>query len=376
MAGKKKQPPKPPSTPAAQPAAPASAQPGAAKPQAAPAAPAHSTASSAKRPAAARPSAGRRQPPPPGRESPLGIDWDELPTINIHRLPYWTMPIVYSLIITSFIFLAMVYVARNTNHPNVNRISIIPDMDNEPRWKTQQANYMFADHRASRPWPDGTVARGMLDNDDFYYRGIVNGQWATSLPPQVTVDQALIDRGRSRFNIYCSPCHGEDGYGNGMVAQHADLLKEGTWTPPLNYHTDQVRSRPDGHIFNTITNGIRTMPPYGSQIPVADRWAIVAWIRVLQASQDTAAANLPPDQRAALMQQKPAALKAEQEAAAAAGSSAPAAAPGNGGAATTPAGGAPATPANPATPPAGGTSAGGASTPPAAPAAPAGGSTK
>jgi mono/diheme cytochrome c family protein len=235
----------------------------------------------------------------------LGLDWDELPAVRVRRLPYWTLPIAYCLIVFSFILLAMAYVARNTYH-TVNRISIIPDMDNEPRWKTQQANYMFADHRASRPWPDGAVPRGLLENDDHYYRGIVGGAWATGLPAQLTIDRALLERGRQRYNIYCTPCHGEAGYGDGMVAQHADMLKEGTWTQPLNYHTDQVRSRPDGHIFNTITNGIRTMPPYGSQIPVADRWAIVAWIRVLQASQGADLSSLPADKQAELLKRKPA----------------------------------------------------------------------
>jgi hypothetical protein len=115
----------------------------------------------------------------------------------------------------------------------------------------------------------------------------------------------LLDRGQQRFNIYCAPCHGLDGYGDGTVARRAAQLKEGTWTPPLNYHTDQVRSRPVGHIFNTITNGIRTMPPYGSQIPVADRWAIVAWVRVLQASQDADLKSLPAAEQQTLEAHKP-----------------------------------------------------------------------
>jgi mono/diheme cytochrome c family protein len=233
---------------------------------------------------------------------------DEPPTINLERLKRkipWLTPAIMAFGIASFIPLSAIYYNRSNDHQKSNRVSIIPDMDNQPRWKSQQANYLFADHRASRPWPDGTVPATLPLKDNHFDYGIVDGAWATGLPPQLEINQALLDRGRERYNIYCAPCHGRGGYGDGSVAKHADRLKEGTWTVPLSYHTAQVRTRPVGHIFNTITNGIRTMPPYGTQIPAADRWAIIAWIRVLQASQDADINSLPPDQQQELLKRKP-----------------------------------------------------------------------
>jgi len=149
-----------------------------------------------------------------------------------------------------------------------------------------------------RPDPPGTVARGELDEDDAIYRGKRGDEWITTIPVPVT--GALLARGRQRFDIYCSPCHGLAGYGDGMVAKRAEALQEGTWTPPSSFHTDLVRSRPVGHIFNTITHGIRNMPAYGPQIPVADRWAIVSYVRALQRSQNATVADVPPDLRAQL----------------------------------------------------------------------------
>ncbi len=97
--------------------------------------------------------------------------------------------------------------------------------------------------------------------------------------------QALVERGRDRFNIYCAPCHGLDGSGNGMVNQRAQELQEPKWVQPSNLTSDVVRARPVGHIYNTVNNGIRNMPGYGAQVPVEDRWAIVAYVRALQLSQ-------------------------------------------------------------------------------------------
>lgn len=245
-----------------------------------------------------------------GFEIPFSLpDKDDAPTINLPRLTKklpWLLPLIYSVAIISFIPLCSIYYNRTATH-SLPRWSLIPDMDNQPKWRGQQANTMFADHRSSRPWPEGTVARGMLRDDTHFYQGIVNGEWATGLPPQITVDQALLDRGRERYNIYCMQCHGEAGYGDGAVSRRAELLKEGTWTVPLTYHGDQVRNRPAGHIFNTITNGIRTMPAHGSQVSPEDRWAIIAWIRVLQASQHAELADLPAARRGELEARRPAA---------------------------------------------------------------------
>lgn len=101
--------------------------------------------------------------------------------------------------------------------------------------------------------------------------------------------------------MFCAPCHGLSGYGNGPVAIRAEELEQGTWTPPASFHTELVRERPAGHIFNTISNGIRNMPAYGPQIPVEDRWAIVAYVRALQRSRDAKISDLPDGVRSDLM---------------------------------------------------------------------------
>ncbi len=185
-----------------------------------------------------------------------------------------------------------------TPHP---RIHPIPDMDSQRSYKSQQENLVFADHRAMRPPVEGTVARGELFEDGHFYRGRIGEQWATGLPSRVVVDDALMARGRERYDIFCAPCHGLDGRGGGpvtvWVATGAPEIAP-SWTPP----TDLVgtaggaaapRQQPLGKLFNTITNGNRDMPPYGSQIRVADRWAIVAYLRALQRSQVSLAGDVP-----------------------------------------------------------------------------------
>ena len=178
-------------------------------------------------------------------------------------------------------------------HSSKPRIHFVQDMDNQPRYEAQHANPLFADGRAMRPPVAGAVARGQLGADDHFERGIVADQWAVNFPARVPVTMELMQRGRERFGIYCQPCHGAAGYGDGMVNVRAmELLNLGTngtvWVQPKSIHDDDVREQPVGQIFNNITNGVRTMPPYGPQIPVADRWAIVAYVRALQRSQNAA----------------------------------------------------------------------------------------
>ncbi len=179
-------------------------------------------------------------------------------------------------------------------HSKKPRVHLIQDMDNQPRFEAQHANALFADGRAMRPPVTGTVARGELRADDHYYLGITGGEWATAFPATVEVAMPLMERGRQRFNIYCQPCHGAAGYGDGMVNKRAmELLNLGTngttWVAPKSLHEQQIREQPVGQIFNSITNGVRNMPPYGPQIPVADRWAIVAYVKALQRSQNASA---------------------------------------------------------------------------------------
>jgi mono/diheme cytochrome c family protein len=197
--------------------------------------------------------------------------------------------------------LPLFWIARGrvTQSP-LPRMHVVPDMDNAISYKRQEANPLFADGRAMRAPVEGTVARGRLMDDEHYYTGIVDNTWASSFPEAVTLDRAFLDRGRERYEIYCTPCHGVSGYGNGPVARRADALLQATWVPPSSMHDDLVRSRTPGHLFNSITQGVRTMPAYGSAVPVDDRWAIVGYIRALQRSQHATIDDVPEGSRVEL----------------------------------------------------------------------------
>lgn len=175
------------------------------------------------------------------------------------------------------------------------RIQLIRDMGNQPRFKSQQTNPLFADGRAARLPVAGTVARGSLDADEAFESGKADGRWVAAIPVPVTM--TLLRRGQERYGIYCSPCHGLAGYGDGIVAKRAERLQEGTWVPPTSFHTDAVRGKADGEIYDVIRHGIRTMPSYGAQIPTADRWAIVSYVRALERSQNARIEDVPADVR-------------------------------------------------------------------------------
>ena len=213
------------------------------------------------------------------------------------KLPRWLLYAVAILVVLSWVPLALIMRARVTTSPQP-RIHIIPDMDNQPKFKAQSRYPMFADRRAMRPPVAGAVARGATLGEPALTSGKTGENWVSSVP--IEVDRGTLQRGRERYEIYCSPCHGLAGFGDGMVAKRADELLEGTWTPPTSFHTDLLRERPAGHLFNTISNGIRNMPAYGPQIPVGDRWAIVAYVRALQRSQNATVDDVPPDIRAQL----------------------------------------------------------------------------
>jgi mono/diheme cytochrome c family protein len=213
-------------------------------------------------------------------------------------MPRWLTALVIILVALSWIPLALALRARTVKKTEP-RIHIIPDMDNQPKVKAQSRFPLFADRRGMRPPVIGTVARGSVIDDPAWELGAAGSdEWVAAIPVPITM--SMIERGRQRSDIYCSPCHGLSGYGDGMVARRADQLQEGTWTPPTSFHTEVVRTRSDGHLFNTITNGIRNMPAYGLQIQVADRWAIVAYLRALQRSQNATIDDVPTDLRAQL----------------------------------------------------------------------------
>ena len=244
------------------------------------------------------------------------------------QLPSWVR--LVGLLGVFLLLLPPVMIFRNlgmtSRHP---RLHVVPDMDWQHKQKTQvlspvmeNGDYLFTDERAMRKPVDGAIARGQLEVDSEMFRGIKKdfkaaassaktqarlvsasleddapagepaaedvSMWLTKFPEGITVDQAFVERGQQRFNIYCSACHGYDGNGNGLVNQRAMALGangQAQWTAAKSMHDATVKDdakNPLGRIFDTITNGRNTMGPYGAQIPAEDRWAIVAYVKALQ----------------------------------------------------------------------------------------------
>ena len=165
------------------------------------------------------------------------------------------------------------------------------DMHNGPNYEVYEANPQFADGRASRDLPVGTVARGQLRDDDAYYSGKVDGFFTTTFPFEVSA--ADLQRGQDRFTIYCTPCHGQLGDGKGMVVQRG-LRQAAT------YHQDRLRAIAPGYFFDVITNGFGAMQGYADQIPPRDRWLIAAYVRALQLSQNATVDDVPAADRGRL----------------------------------------------------------------------------
>ena len=166
------------------------------------------------------------------------------------------------------------------------------DMHDQPKYIPLRPSNFFADGRSARPLSEGTVARGHLNDDTAFFTGKgPDGKDVNEFPFPVTKEVIL--RGQQRFNVYCTPCHGRLGNGEGMV------VKRGYRHPPT-YHMDRLRQAPQGHFFDVITNGFGAMPDYAAQIPPADCWAIVAYIRALQLSQQASINDVPADARGQL----------------------------------------------------------------------------
>lgn len=157
-------------------------------------------------------------------------------------------------------------------HPNMN-------MDQQRRFEAQEKNPFFADGRSMRMPVEGTVARGNLREDKAYYQGInPDSSFVAEIPVEVT--RSFLERGQKQYNIYCTPCHGLTGDGQGII-----MTGQYGFVPAPSYHQDRLRNVEDGYLYSTISNGIRNMPSYAHQVEVEDRWAIVAYIRALQRSQ-------------------------------------------------------------------------------------------
>lgn len=161
---------------------------------------------------------------------------------------------------------------------------LFPGMKYQPKFRPQSASEFFADGRADRMPPPHTVMRGMLQDDDHLYRGkAANVQFAAGFPSAITVDMPFLKRGQERYTQFCAPCHGLNGSGDGILSKYG----MGTLPGNGNYHSDRIRSMPEGQIFDTITNGSQSkvMFPYGDKLTPEDRWAVVAYVRALQRAQ-------------------------------------------------------------------------------------------
>jgi mono/diheme cytochrome c family protein len=162
------------------------------------------------------------------------------------------------------------------------------DMHDQPKYIPLRESTFFADTRSARPVVAGTVARGQLREDSLRYTGKLDGVDATVFP--FAIDEKTLRRGRERFDIYCAPCHARTGEGDGMV------VRRGYRRPP-SYHTERLRTAPVGHFFDVITNGFGAMPDLAAQVKVDDRWAIAAYIRVLQLSEHASLDDVPAADR-------------------------------------------------------------------------------
>jgi mono/diheme cytochrome c family protein len=166
-------------------------------------------------------------------------------------------------------------------------------MHNQPKYIPLRASDFFSDGSSARPLVDDTVARGTLQDDRAFYTGKDGAALVDTLPFPLTKE--VLDRGEQRFNIYCAPCHDRSGRGQGMI------VRRGYRQPP-SYHIDRLRQAPIGHFFDVMTNGFGAMPDYRAQVQPRDRWAIAAYIRALQVSQNAREADVPPQDRPKLSQ--------------------------------------------------------------------------
>lgn len=165
------------------------------------------------------------------------------------------------------------------------------NMRDNSKLKPYEKSDFFADGSSSRPLVTGTLPQGSLEEDDHLYRGKVDNQFVETFP--FPVNEQILARGRERYNIYCIVCHGPLGYGNGMVVQRG-------FKQPTSFHEERLRTAPAGYFFNVISQGFGVMSSYAADIKAEDRWAIIAYIRTLQLSQNTPLSSLSPEERTKL----------------------------------------------------------------------------
>lgn len=189
------------------------------------------------------------------------------------------------------------------------------DMYDQPRYEPLEGSHLFPDGASARPQVEGTVARGHLRDNEPLYTGKEAGKLVSKIPAAVylaihdnepqrfrqpfsetdstDLRLALLERGQERFNIYCSVCHGRVGDGTGMIVERG-------FRKPPSYHIDRLRNAPAGHFFDVVSNGLGAMPSFANRVDVTDRWAIVAYIRALQLSQNARLDDVPADQQVTL----------------------------------------------------------------------------
>src|SRR5262249_18586962 len=195
------------------------------------------------------------------------------------------------------VLLAVLALGACRGQPSTDEpIHLIGDMQWQPKYLPESASPLWQDGRAQRPLVDGTVAQGHLDEDVGYFTGKVGDKYLAKAP--IKVDDATLNRGEERFNIYCSPCHDRTGSGHGLVAQRG-------YPQPVSLISDRVTGMPDGQIFETITHGVRNMPAYRKQVPPDDRWKIVTWVRVLNRAANSKLADVPQEMRDKIQLEEP-----------------------------------------------------------------------
>lgn len=158
------------------------------------------------------------------------------------------------------------------------------DMHDQPKFIPQRGTSFFADGRSVRPQVVNTVARGQLHEDSYYYTGMADGKEGTMMPFPVT--SVVLERGQEKFNLYCTPCHSRVGNGQGMIVQRG-------YRPAGNFQTARLLNAPIGHFFTVMTHGFGAMPDYSAQLTESDRWAVAAYIRALQLSQNAKLSDVP-----------------------------------------------------------------------------------
>jgi mono/diheme cytochrome c family protein len=170
-------------------------------------------------------------------------------------------------------------------------VHLNPNMDLQPKYRPQAESKFFSDGSTMRVPVEGTVAQGGLKENTAYFEGRdANGEFIVGMPDSIALTMNLLERGQQRFDIYCAPCHGRVGDGQGIVVTRGLV-------PPPTFHSDRIRQMPNGQIFETITNGLRNMPAYKYQIPVEDRWAIISYLRALERSQNATVEDVPQSMR-------------------------------------------------------------------------------